>query len=117
MSWFARIDDRRAPNVKQYLRGLRKYRQASQAIKKGYNFYLMSSSVLVAYVGTKYLQHMLLSEFDQRDQPNIFVPKIVYTIRRAHYVYWEISRLARGLPKTFTYSTWDEKARIIRLQS
>ena len=30
-----------------------------------------------------------------------------------HYVYWEISRVARGLPKTFTYSTWDEKARMM----
>jgi hypothetical protein len=25
-------------------------------------------------------------------------------------VYWEISRVARGLPKTFTYSDWDPKA-------
>ena len=25
-------------------------------------------------------------------------------------MFWETSRLARGLPKTFTYSTWDEKA-------
>lgn len=38
------------------------------------------------------------------------VPKEVYRIRRLHYVFWETSRLARGLPKTFTYSTWDEKA-------
>ena len=37
----------------------------------------------------------------------------MYRIRRAHFVYWEISRLARGLPKTFTYSTWDEKARMM----
>lgn len=28
INWFSRIDDRRAPNVKQYLRGLRKYRTA-----------------------------------------------------------------------------------------
>jgi hypothetical protein len=38
------------------------------------------------------------------------VPKEVFQIRRKHYVFWEISRLARGLPKTFTYSTWDDKA-------
>lgn len=37
----------------------------------------------------------------------------MYKIRRQHYVYWEISRLARGLPKTFTYSTWDTKARMM----
>ena len=70
-------------------------------------------SLPVAYIGTKYLKHALLSEFDQREQPNIFVPKVVYKVRRAHYVYWEISRVARGLPKTFTYSTWDEKARMM----
>ncbi len=38
------------------------------------------------------------------------MPKIVYRVRRQHYVYWEISRVARGLPKTFTYSDWDSKA-------
>ena len=43
-------------------------------------------------------------------QPNPFIPRKVYEIRRKHYVFWEISRLARGLPKTFTYSTWDAKA-------
>lgn len=38
------------------------------------------------------------------------VPKEIYRIRRLHFVFWETSRLARGLPKTFTYSTWDDKA-------
>ena len=28
-------------------------------------------------------------------------------------MYWEISRVARGKPKTFTYSTWDEQARMM----
>mgnify|MGYP006172669991 CR=1 FL=1 len=28
-------------------------------------------------------------------------------------MYWEISRLARGLPKTFTYSDWDAKAKMM----
>lgn len=113
VNWFARIDDRRAPNVKQYLRGLRKYRNAKLNTLSPYNFYLLWGSVLVAYTGVKYLKHALKSEFDQREQPNIFVPKAVYRIRRLHYVYWEISRVARGLPKTFTYSTWDEKARMM----
>jgi hypothetical protein len=43
----------------------------------------------------------------------MFIPKTVYRIRRMHYVYWEISRLHRGLPKTFTYSRWDEKAKMM----
>ena len=41
---------------------------------------------------------------------NMMVPKCIYRIRREHYVYWELSRVARGLPKTFTYSNWDENA-------
>jgi hypothetical protein len=41
------------------------------------------------------------------------MPRYIYKIRRNHYVYWEISRLARGLPKTFSYSTWDAKARMM----
>ena len=52
-----------------------------------------------------------VKEFDIRlNKPNLLIPRFVYRIRRDHYVYWEISRLARGLPKTFTYSNWDNKA-------
>jgi hypothetical protein len=43
-------------------------------------------------------------------RPNRLIPRRIYKIRREHYVYWEISRIARGLPKTFTYSNWDETA-------
>jgi hypothetical protein len=71
------------------------------------------ASPLVAYLGTKYLQHNLKTEYDRRKHPNLLVPKFVYRIRRLHYIYWEISRVARGLPKTFTYSKWDEKARMM----
>jgi hypothetical protein len=56
---------------------------------------------------------MFKTEYDIRKHPNPFVPKIIYKIRRKHYVFFEISRLARGLPKTFTYSTWDPKARMM----
>lgn len=49
-----------------------------------------------------------------RKRPNMFIPKFIYKIRREHYVYWEISRLARGLPKTFTYSNWDRTS-VIKL--
>ena len=45
-----------------------------------------------------------------RKRSNMLIPKFVYRIRREHYIYWEISRLARGLPKTFTYSSWDPKS-------
>jgi len=70
--------------------------------------------VLFAYVLTKCVGHyMFKTEYDIRKHPNPFVPKIIYKIRRKHYVFFEISRLARGLPKTFTYSTWDPKARMM----
>ena len=45
----------------------------------------------------------------------MLIPKFIYRIRREHYIYWEISRVARGLPKTFTYSTWDDRSVISSL--
>ena len=51
-----------------------------------------------------------LQEFDRREQPNHLIPKLVYDVRRQTYVFWELQRLARGMPKTFTHSDWDEKA-------
>jgi hypothetical protein len=51
-----------------------------------------------------------------RKKPNMFIPSIIYKIRREHYIYWEISRVARGLPKTFTYSNWDNSAVNINLR-
>lgn len=48
-----------------------------------------------------------------RKQPNFLIPKFVYKVRREFYIYWEISRLARGLSKTFTYSNWDEHAKMM----
>ena len=53
------------------------------------------------------------SEYEIRKQPNFLIPKFVYKVRRESYIYWEISRLARGFPKTFTYSNWDEHAKMM----
>lgn len=53
------------------------------------------------------------TEYDQR---KTLRPRLVQDIRRVRrkcYVYWEISRLSRGLPKTFTYSSWDSNAQCI----
>jgi len=113
VDWFARIDDRKAPNVKQYLRGLRKYYLARQYIERPYNYYLAWLLVPSVYIGVKYIKHNLQLEYDRRKHPNMFIPEIVYRVRRMHYVYWEISRLSRGLPKTFTYSTWDDRAKMM----
>ena len=70
--------------------------------------------VPAAYAVSKLIHHYIFkTEYDQRKRPNPFIPRYVYKVRRKHYVYWEISRLARGLPKTFTYSTWDPKAHMM----
>lgn len=64
-----------------------------------------------AYFVTKYVGHYCFqTEYHYGKQPNPFMPRVVYKVRRQHFVFWETSRLARGLPKTFTYSTWDPKA-------
>jgi hypothetical protein len=69
-------------------------------------------AVIGAWFMTVYVKRNFTNtEFDiRRKRPSLFVPRIIYRIRRDHYIYWEISRLARGLPKTFTYSNWDPNA-------
>lgn len=103
-SWFSQLDASRAPNLKRYLYGLRQYHYLSQYSQRPYNYYLYRSVPFLAYASYKLAKHCTSLEFDRREQPNLLVPKIVYQIRRQHYVYWELARLARGLPKTFTYS-------------
>ncbi len=49
-----------------------------------------------------------------RKNPNILIPKSVYHARREHYIYWDISRLARGLNKTFSYHNYDQTSVIIQ---
>ena len=69
-------------------------------------------AVVGAFMLTKYVKHNFTqSELDiRRKRKNQLIPRLVYRIRREHYIFWEISRLARGLPKTFTYSNWDTNA-------
>ena len=78
---------------------------------KPYNYYNSIGAVVGAYILAKLVGHYgFQTEYHIRKHPNPFIPKTIYRVRRQHYVFWEISRLARGLPKTFTYSTWDAKA-------
>jgi hypothetical protein len=63
----------------------------------------------IAMIGAWFLTVYVKRNF-RRKRPSLFVPRFIYRIRRDHYIYWEISRLARGLPKTFTYSNWDPNA-------
>lgn len=41
------------------------------------------------------------------------IPKFIYKSRREHYIYWESSRLARGLAPTFTYYDWDAQSEML----
>jgi hypothetical protein len=61
-----------------------------------------------------YIKHNFLKfEYEKLKQPNFLIPRFVYRIRKQHYIYWEKSRLARGLPTTFSYYKYDvESVRI-----
>ena len=48
-----------------------------------------------------------------RKKPNILIPKSVYHARREHYIYWDMSRVARGLNKTFSYHNYDPTSVIV----
>ena len=67
VNWFAKIDDRKMPNLKQYLRGLRKSTELKKEVVRPYNYYLFYIGLVTAYAGTKYLKHNLKIEFDRRD--------------------------------------------------
>jgi hypothetical protein len=84
-------------------------------VERPYNYYNLWIAVSGAWLITLYVKRNFTStEFDIRKRrPSLWIPRMVYKIRRDHYTYWEISRIARGLPKTFTYSKWDPKAVII----
>ena len=74
-NWFAKLDESRAPNVKQYLRGVRNYYMLLPTIQvsgcqnfivafssifcveRPYNYYNLWLAVIVAYYMTKYVKH------------------------------------------------------------
>ena len=65
-----------------------------------------------------YIKHNFFKfEFQKIKNPNFLIPKIVYRIRREHYVYWEKSRLARGLSTTFSYYNYDKESKMINITS
>lgn len=113
ISRFAKLNS--SPNLKQYLRGLRNYTRLSENSEKPYNFYLFWTGSLLSFAVIKfYLAHLSVRlEPHWRKKPNALVPIGVYDIRKKHYVFWEISRVSRGLPKTFTYSKWDSQAKMM----
>lgn len=70
---------------------------------------LIFSVYAYCYIKHNYTQ----AEFAVREKPNILIPKSVYEVRRKHYIYWELSRIARGYRKTFSYYNYDKESVII----
>jgi len=58
------------------------------------------------YIKHNYTQ----TEYFSREKPNILIPKSVYEVRRKSYIFWELSRIARGYRKTFSYSNYDNES-------
>jgi hypothetical protein len=76
-----------------------------------YNKYRYILATCLGLYGIFYLKHNLTQpEFECREKPNILIPKIVYKTRRAHHIYWEVSRIARGYVKTFSYYNFDKES-------
>lgn len=76
-----------------------------------YNKYKPLIIFLLCSYSFLYIKHNFLQfEYQKLKQPNFLIPKFIYRIRREHYVYWEKSRLARGLPTTFSYYNYDKES-------
>lgn len=90
-----------------YLRGIRGLFEKSSQRKRSYNYYLFAFSIGTTIFSFEYFKNQLRNEFDQRELQYIYIPKFILRIRREHYLYWELSRLARGMSTTFTHYDWD----------
>jgi hypothetical protein len=73
-----------------------------------YKFFLVS--LLGIYISFYIKHNYFQPEFEVRRKPNILIPQGIYDVRRKHYIYWEISRVARGERKTFTYYNYDKES-------
>jgi len=61
VSWFAKLNATKSPNLKQYLRGLREYTELAPKVQKPYNFYLLIGGSLLAWAVIKfYGAHLLV---------------------------------------------------------
>jgi hypothetical protein len=76
---------------------------------------ILLSAYTLAYIKHNFMQ----PEFEVRKQPNILIPKNIYEVRRKSYIYWEISRIARGMKKNFSYYNYDREAvnKFIKLET
>lgn len=112
-SFYIRI---KSKNTKLILKGL-KYISETEKSKtefQKYNKYkyivlLSTLTYSIMYIKDKYLRF----EYEKYNKPNFLIPEFIYRIREEHYIYWEKSRLARGLSTTFSYYIYDEESKMM----
>ena len=92
-------------------KNISKYAIQNEQITQNYNKYKFILAILFGAYGLSYIRHNFMQpEFEVRSKPNVLIPKDIYDVRRSHYVYWEISRIARGMNKTFSYYNYDKES-------
>ena len=108
----------KSKNIKLILKGLKYLSEESKdkQNKQIYNKYkylliFLLSSYMFFYIKHNYFKF----EFQKMRKPNFLIPRVVYRIRKEHYIYWEKSRLARGLPTTFSYYNYDRESKMLNL--
>ncbi|CAD8197898.1 unnamed protein product [Paramecium pentaurelia] len=96
-----------------YLRGLRGFFESQDVTVNKRKMRIILSLIFSLY-SYGWIQHNWMKhEFDIRKQPNFLIPIWVYHARREHYIYYEQSRLARGLSTTFSYYDWDPVSQMV----
>lgn len=87
--------------IKLYLYGLKGFFETNTA--KPYNYYKKYTVLISSILLLKWYLHDIKSEFYKRRNPNVFIPYLIYKARKESYIYWELTRLSKGLNTTFTY--------------
>jgi hypothetical protein len=83
----------------------------TEEITQNYNKYKFLIFGIFGVYSFIYIKHNYTQpEFIIREKPNILIPRSVYEVRRKHYIYWELSRIARGYRKTFSYYNYDKES-------
>lgn len=88
-----------------YLIGLKG--QIELARTPSYLRYKKIAALFGILFGCAYLRSNSSTEFHSLFYPNFLIPQFVYDSRFDHYVYWELSRLARKKPNLFSYYLYD----------
>ncbi len=108
----------KSKNIKLILKGFKVLKEESiyKADFQKYNKYKYLllfglASYIFLFIRHNYFQF----EFQKRKQSSLFIPKFIYRIRKEHYIYWEKSRLTRGLPTTFSYYNYDKESGMLNI--